>query len=373
MIYRLTSLFQNRLGSPARERGQSLVELAIVFPLLLVLFLGLAEVGAVLHSHQIVVNAAREGARYGAKSLYTPEENIAAWTRQSANALKVTVVVDDVPQLNAEKATIIVTRLRKVYSGGGFTFEVIETYTEGGDRPTILTEEWFATQADKSGDLTAADWPDGVPVQAMDLIAVEMMYDHPHLTGFFDIGNISRTVFPNPIPLHSMTVMRVGGSRIPSCDAYPIAVRDTRIAGLDEDDSWQGDIYEGGGAGEFGWLRWPDSQGGDANYLADMLTNPGLSRRDFDSATNPDDHWLNSGDDVYGNTGISNSDAIRDAMAALVGEKIRVPVWDSYTDGHYHIIGFVWIEIISYDLPPGHGGSITAYFRGWDETCTAAE
>jgi Flp pilus assembly protein TadG len=47
------------------ERGNSLVETALVLPSLLILFLGIVEVGFFLFSHVQVTNAAREGARYG--------------------------------------------------------------------------------------------------------------------------------------------------------------------------------------------------------------------------------------------------------------------------------------------------------------------
>jgi Flp pilus assembly protein TadG len=47
------------------KRGQSLVEIALVLPVLLILFLGIAEVGFFLFSHVQVANAARAGARYG--------------------------------------------------------------------------------------------------------------------------------------------------------------------------------------------------------------------------------------------------------------------------------------------------------------------
>ncbi len=49
----------------SNERGQSLVEVALVIPALLILFLGIAEVGFYLFAHVQVANATREGARYG--------------------------------------------------------------------------------------------------------------------------------------------------------------------------------------------------------------------------------------------------------------------------------------------------------------------
>ncbi len=47
------------------KQGQSLVEIALVLPVLVILFLGMAEVGFFLFSHVQVANAARSGARYG--------------------------------------------------------------------------------------------------------------------------------------------------------------------------------------------------------------------------------------------------------------------------------------------------------------------
>lgn len=45
------------------EQGQSLVEIALLLPIILILFLGIAEVGFLLFSHVQVANAARSGAR----------------------------------------------------------------------------------------------------------------------------------------------------------------------------------------------------------------------------------------------------------------------------------------------------------------------
>ncbi|MFZ5650950.1 MAG: TadE/TadG family type IV pilus assembly protein [Bacillota bacterium] len=45
------------------QRGQALVELALVLPVLLVLFMGTVEFGRVFHSYLVITNASREGAR----------------------------------------------------------------------------------------------------------------------------------------------------------------------------------------------------------------------------------------------------------------------------------------------------------------------
>lgn len=53
-----------RLGQ--EERGQSLIEMAIIMPLVLIVMAGLFDFGRVVHTYVVVVNAAREAAIAGA-------------------------------------------------------------------------------------------------------------------------------------------------------------------------------------------------------------------------------------------------------------------------------------------------------------------
>jgi Flp pilus assembly protein TadG len=53
------------LASLRSERGQDLVEYAIVFTLLMLLLIGIIESGIAILAYNSVANAAREGARYG--------------------------------------------------------------------------------------------------------------------------------------------------------------------------------------------------------------------------------------------------------------------------------------------------------------------
>ncbi len=356
----------------SRQQGQSLVELAIITPLLLLLFLGLTEVGAALRSYQIVVNTAREGARYGSKDEFIPNASIVDWML-SSTTLPIKLGPEGGPyEVNPQNATIIVTRLKQTGSGGDYEYEIEGTpYCEGacdGSRPSVITPAWLAAHAQETA---ALPWPGGVPDVNMKLIAVEVMYDHPQITGLFYIGQY----LPNPIPMHSITIMRLGGSRVPQCDAYPIAVHESTLAGK-QDGQDLGDIYNGFGQGNFGWLRWPaeDQGAGNEPYIVSALRNPKLSRHDFVNPMDPNDHWLNTGDWVAGNTGLSNSDDVRNALTALIGKKIRILVWDQSqgtgNNGRYHIIGFAWVEITSFDLPGDN--RISAIFRGWDSTCSGA-
>ena len=47
------------------KQGQSLVEIALILPVLVILFLGFMEVGFFVYAHVQVANAARSGTRHG--------------------------------------------------------------------------------------------------------------------------------------------------------------------------------------------------------------------------------------------------------------------------------------------------------------------
>jgi Flp pilus assembly protein TadG len=78
-----------------REDGQSYLELALVLPFLVLLLLGTLDVGRAFNAQIVVMNAAREGARYGiAHSGDTSD--IQAKTLQATTGTGVTVSAADV-------------------------------------------------------------------------------------------------------------------------------------------------------------------------------------------------------------------------------------------------------------------------------------
>ena len=58
-------------GASSLQSGQSLVELALVLPMLLLLLVGVVEIGRYAYLDILVSNAARAGAQYGSQSLTT--------------------------------------------------------------------------------------------------------------------------------------------------------------------------------------------------------------------------------------------------------------------------------------------------------------
>ncbi len=61
-----------------RERGANLVEMAVVLPLLLMLLMGVADVGRAFYSYVTLTNAVREGARFASRFPYDGNDGIIA-------------------------------------------------------------------------------------------------------------------------------------------------------------------------------------------------------------------------------------------------------------------------------------------------------
>ena len=57
-------------GPKPRQRGQGLLELVVILPVLLILMVGVAEIGVGLRTYLLVINANREAARFAARGRY---------------------------------------------------------------------------------------------------------------------------------------------------------------------------------------------------------------------------------------------------------------------------------------------------------------
>ena len=58
------------------DRGAAVVEFTLVSVLLVALFLGVLQVGLVLHARNVMVSAAQEGARFAANADRTPADGV---------------------------------------------------------------------------------------------------------------------------------------------------------------------------------------------------------------------------------------------------------------------------------------------------------
>lgn len=75
------------MTGPAGERGSSVVEFTLVSTLVLTLFLIGLQVAFVLHSRNVLVSAAQEGARYAANADRSPQDGVERTRQAIAEAL----------------------------------------------------------------------------------------------------------------------------------------------------------------------------------------------------------------------------------------------------------------------------------------------
>ncbi len=385
------------------EKGQSLVETAIVAPILLLMFLGVIEVGWALRNYVALQNANREAARFAARGRYLDFSQVTVDSvgypyvvQHELDSLAGQVPLD----LNTGTAngTVIVSHL--LVDTGAVTVDhkgdcefsteddliltpVTPGYgyfqaTFGEARPSqvdfgALGEQLRAQNEQFNCDLQQRD-PGALP-SVNSAIVVETYYAHPLL-----VGTPILTVFlpdnGGKLWLYTKTVMRITSDsrgQVPSagqgCEAYPIAVHTSTLAGMQPGDS-TGDIFNGGGPGNFGWLAWNDWPGHiSQSYLVEEFQNPRLSHNTFVDASDPTDTTLNAGDWVWGLTGVVNSNDVRDELQKLVdsGATIRIPVWDTAqgVGGNlsYHIDRFVLVRLTDFGLPDKR---IRATFVGED-------
>ena len=87
------------------ERGQSMVEFAVVLPFIVMLFLAIWQVGVAFHNYLTVTDAARVGARAAAVNRATPMGSCQA----AKNAIQATVSATQWAQMNSAPGSITCT------------------------------------------------------------------------------------------------------------------------------------------------------------------------------------------------------------------------------------------------------------------------
>ncbi|MBE7468978.1 MAG: hypothetical protein DPW09_03260 [Anaerolineae bacterium] len=199
------------------------------------------------------------------------------------------------------------------------------------------------------------------------VLITESFYQQPQLFGFPLISN----PFTDPVPMYAHTTMRMVTSRSgndldkigPTCEAYPFIVKNTNLPAVGA----KFDILNGANdSSDFGWLAWNPDKWNDSGYLENELQYPSMALNDFTDVHEPDDHNLSIGDYVASLQGLNSTvepNGNPRLITALIGKKIRIPVWtppfhtenvDPFSADHYLISGFIWVQIDS-----------SADFDGW--------
>lgn len=201
------------------KKGQSLVETALIVPILCIMLIGVFEVGWALRSYLILLNASREGARFAVRDVYVDFDSSSPdWERvknQTINSIAGTMPVD----FN-ETGTLVVSYL-EVNAGefpdsgnctDTYTMTIRSPLTEFGlvgvfGEPKVSKFDYAELGEKIALENRAANCEliarGGIP-SVDGLVIVEIFYDHPQLIKFPFLSN----KLTDPIRLHAYTIMR---------------------------------------------------------------------------------------------------------------------------------------------------------------------
>lgn len=411
------------------QRGQSLVEVALFFPIFIILLAGLVEVSQLLITQNRVSSAARAGARFASNG----GEDVGI----------LNVVLNTVTQtLDMDENVWDVWVIRGAVDENGtgiidweFTHEygISNTVRSTSIDPIDIQARILAELQQDENKVT-----DVALAQNLKFVATYVIHDVESILGLDALPQ-----YGGVMSREALSVMRItaeGNAVTNGCDAFPIAVhkgiRSVTPPGTGtafdypnaNDFTYPGSnrptyqeffnnvpdqdlpsaqpgyvykIYNGSGQGNFGWLTWNQALPSNANTLTDSLNWPGNSTdyNDYNIGgnTGPIDGWndpdpvyiplgyiepgdvtdqsLHEGDFVAGDNGISNSINVRNALNEHIDleRTLRVIVWDTATangnNAVYHIDplqGFAVFRLIGYNLSQNW---ILAEFVRWDDSC----
>lgn len=164
------------------ERGASLVEVGIVLPLLLVLAIGLAEVGFLVIDYVTVTNAARSGARTGA----------AAADDAGADTAILEVVEEDICNLRFSDFNSLIIRVYEPESDGSVPDppgSVVNEWTNSGSLACGSIGHGFSCNNGCPWDPTTRD----NVLPSVDQLGVEITYTHTSITGLMPWMDLTLT------------------------------------------------------------------------------------------------------------------------------------------------------------------------------------
>ena len=82
----MATLIRRRLARYASDKGAELIEMALVLPILLMIFAGIIDFGFMFQRYEVLTNAAREGARMGTLPGYSQADIQIVWRTTSTTS-----------------------------------------------------------------------------------------------------------------------------------------------------------------------------------------------------------------------------------------------------------------------------------------------
>lgn len=171
--------FRRPVDPVTGEKGASLIEAAIVMPVILLLAVALAEVGFSVIDWLAVSNASREGARVGAAAgkfdngTQTADDLIKSVVAQASCAI--------------EHGTLLTLRVYNSDLDGNTIANQSNTYTLDSVNCAAGTASWTTN---------SYLWPPSSrnnTIDNLDIVGIEVVFEHESLTGFVPIFDATWT------------------------------------------------------------------------------------------------------------------------------------------------------------------------------------
>lgn len=414
----------NKHNNPITQRGQSLVEVALFFPIFLVLLAGMVEVANIIVTQNKVTSATRASTRFAVNG----GENEGMATVALNTVTQTLEVSDDVWDIWAIRGTL---------NGNGDAF-LPNTWEFEHIYGISNTKRFDEVDQDVIQSEVLAQLQKGIPssrhpaeLGGLRIAATYAMHDIDSILGLNAMPQYAEIT-----SVADLSVMRITGVEAENtngCDGFPIAVHegirsvtapgtgsnpypDARdFDGPSNPKTYQSFIHhqdnvplsqakegmvyrvqQGSGSGNFGWLAWNEGISANSNTLGDSLGWPGNAKdyrdhgdggqvlpgqthvvRGYVEPGDASDTELQIGDWVAGSTGSINSGPNRAIFEEHVGRgrTLRLMIWSEAAgtgvNGRYKITGFAIFRLHGYHLSQGGGdGSwILAEFIRWDTSC----
>ncbi len=295
------------------QRGQSLVEVALFFPIFIILLAGLVEVSQLLITQNRVSSAARASTRFGANG--GQDEGM---VNVALNNVTQTLQTDQgVWDLWSIRATVDDTGTGfDTQRGGAWQFThvygISNTVRAPSINPTAIQQRVINELQRDEFDTQATD-DNGVSIAAgLQIVGTYAIHDVDSILGLDAMSQLAG--FSS---LEALSIMRItanGRAVTNGCDAFPIAVHEgarsvtepgtgsnpypnagdfdypnnppvyESFTSHEDDvalrDAQEGDVFKvqnGFGNGNFGWLAWNINVSDSANALENSLGWPGNS------------------------------------------------------------------------------------------------
>ena len=206
----------DKMDKRGTERGQGLLELAVILPVLLILLMGLVEIGYALRDYLIVVNACREGGRFAARGRFV-DPDVGARVVSAGGVVRQGDPPRDVPFLRThgteENTGIIVNH---VYMDSDGAVPTHTTWVSGvlpsaagevrdilGADSQISMTQVVQRHAPATQDINATREAAGYERMGNHIVLVEVFFMHHPL------WNNPFVPLPDPWMMHARTEMRV--------------------------------------------------------------------------------------------------------------------------------------------------------------------